>query len=281
MMALLVQGLRDLGYRDGDNIVLIYRSAEKGLDTLPTVASELITRPVDVLYAVGPAAVWAATKATKTIPIVAVDLESDPVANGWIHSFPRPEGNLTGFFLDLPELAAKWLQLLREADADVKEIGILWDSATGRAQLDAVTRAAQGSGIRLRLLSIRSANDLDRAISAAAPNDVKALVILSSPIFDSRSLQIAALTLKNRLPAISPFRQFAEQGGLMAYGPDLQDFFRRAPATIAKIIEGRTPGEVPVEQPTTFQLLVNLKTAKLLGLQIPQTLLVRANDVIR
>lgn len=280
-MTVLSQGLRDLGYVDGQNVLLIYRSAEKGLETLPNAASELVRRPVDVLYAVGPAAVWAATRATKNVPIVAVDLESDPVANGWVRSLSRPEGNLTGFFLALPELAAKWLQLLREAVAEVNVIGILWDSATGRAQLDAVRLAAQGLAIQTQVISIQSAKDLDQAISAAGPNGAKALLILSSPIVDSRSAQIAALTLKSRLPAISPFPQFAEKGGLMAYGPDLQEFFRRAPATIVKIIEGRMPSELPVEQPTTFQLVVNLKTAKLLGLPIPPTLLLRANDVIR
>ena len=280
-MTTLSQGLRDFGYVDGENILLIYRSAEKGLDTLPALASELIRRPIDVLYAVGPAAVWAATKATKTVPIVAVDLESDPVANGWIRSLPSPGGNLTGFFLDFPDLAAKWLQLLREADAELKEIGVLWDSTTGRAQLDAVTRAAQGSGIGLQLIPIKSVSDLDQAISAAASNRAKALLLLSSPIFDSRSSQIAALVLKSQLPAISPFRRFAEQGGLMAYGPDLQEFFRAAPAIIAKIIEGRMPSELPVQQPTKFYLVINLKTAKLLGLQLRQALLIRANEVIQ
>jgi putative ABC transport system substrate-binding protein len=248
---------------------------------LPALAEELVQRPVDVLYAVGPAAVRAAARATSTVPVVAMDLESDPVASGWVRSLARPAGNVTGLFLDFPDLAGKWLQLLREADPGARVVGILWDSAAGSSQLDAVRVAAPKFDTSLQLLPIRTAQDFDNAIRIGIKGGVKAVVVLSSPTFDINSKQIAALTLGTRLPAISAFREFADAGGLIAYGPNLNEFFRRSALYVAKIIQGAKPGDLPVEQPTKFQLVINLKTAKALGLTIPQSLLARADEVIQ
>src|ERR1700676_4184513 len=163
-MTALRQGLQDLGYVDGQSVTLVYRSGERGIETLPALAEELVQRHVDVLYAVGPAAVRAATQATATIPIIAIDLESDPVGKGWVRSFAQPGGNVTGLFLDLPGLAGKWLQLLRDADPQAELVGIMWDSATGSSQLDAVRVAAQNLGTRLQLLAIQTPKDFDEAI---------------------------------------------------------------------------------------------------------------------
>jgi putative ABC transport system substrate-binding protein len=240
-----------------------------------------VQRNVSVLYAVGPAAVRAATQATSTVPIVAMDLESDPVASGWARSLARPGGNVTGLFLNFPELAGKWLQLLRDADPGVHAVGILWDSATGSTQLDAVKVAAQSFRMDLSVLPVRTADDFDDALRTGLKDGVKAVVVLSSPVFDVNSARVAALTSRNRLPAISAFREFTDAGGLMAYGPDLKEFFRRSALYVAKIIEGAKPGDLPIEQPTKFQLVINLKTAKALGLTIPPSLLLRADEVIR
>jgi len=280
-MTTLRDGLRELGYVDGQNMTLMYRSAQLGLNTLPRLATELVQRNVNVLYAVGPAAVRAAINVTSTVPIVAMDLESDPVANGWARSLARPGGNVTGLFLNFPELAGKWLQLLRDADPEFRAVGILWDSTTGSTQLDAVKVAAHGYGMDLSLLGVRTADDFDDALGTGLKDGVKAIVVLSSPVFDVNSSRVAALTIRSRLPAISAFREFADAGGLMAYGPDLEQFFRRSALYVAKIIEGAKPGDLPIEQPAKFQLVINLKTAKALGMTIPQSLLLRADEVIK
>jgi putative ABC transport system substrate-binding protein len=280
-MTTLRDGLREHGYVDGQNMTLMYRSAQQGANTLTALATELAQRNVSVLYAVGPAAVRAATQVTSTVPIVAMDLESDPVASGWVRSLARPGGNVTGLFLNFPELAGKWLQLLRDADPEVRAVGILWDSATGSTQLDAVKAAAQSFRIDLNVLPVRTADDFDDALRTGLKGGVKAVVVLSSPVFDVNSSRVAALTIRSRLPAISAFREFADAGGLMAYGPDLKEFFRRSALYVAKIIEGAKPGDLPIEQPTKFQLVINLKTAKALGLTIPPSLLLRADEVIR
>jgi putative ABC transport system substrate-binding protein len=198
-----------------------------------------------------------------------------------VRSLPRPGGNVTGLFLNFPELAGKWLQLLRDADPEVRAVGILWDSATGFAQLDAVKVAAQSFGVELSVLSVRTADNFDDALRTGLKDGVRAVVVLSSPIFQVNSARVAALTIRNRLPAISAFREFADAGGLLAYGPDLKEFFRRSALYIAKIIEGAKPGDLPIEQPTKFQLVINLKTARALGLKIPQSLLLRADEAIQ
>jgi putative ABC transport system substrate-binding protein len=280
-LPILIQGLRDLGYVDGKNIVIAVRSAGGKPDAFPALAAELVQLKVDVLYATGPTAIRAARGATTVAPIVALDLESDPVAAGWANSLSRPGGNLTGLFLDLAGLAGKWLQLLREAAPGIRRVGLLWDSTTGPAQLNAVKAAAQGFAIDVQVIEVRSADGLDAALSAGVSAGLKAIVQLSSPLMSNRAKQIADFVVKNRLPAISPFRRFAEAGGLMSYGPDFDDFRRRSASYVDKILKGAKPGDLPIEQPTKFELVINLRTAKALGLTIPQALLVRADEVIQ
>jgi len=280
-LPILVQGLRDLGYVDGKNIVLAVRSAGGKPDVLPALAAELVQRKVDVLYATGPAAIRAARSATTEVPIVALDLESNPVQAGWARSLARPGGNLTGLFLDLPDLTGKWLELIRETVPGVRRVGLLWDSTTGSPQLIAAKGAAQGLGLDLRVMETRSTEDLDATLRAGVSAGSRAFVLLSSPIISTRSEQIANFVTENRVPAVSPFRKFADAGGLMSYGPDFDAFRERAASYVDKILKGAKPGDLPIQQPTKFEMVINLKAAKALGLTFPQSILSRADEVIR
>ena len=280
-LPILVQGLRDLGYVDGKNIVIAVRSAGGMPAALSARAAELVQLKVDVIYATGPAAIVAAKEATSTIPIVALDLETDPVEAGWARNLARPGGNLTGLFLDVPGLAAKWLELLKEAAPAVRRIGLLWDSSTGSAQMNAAKAAAPRFAFDMQVIEVQSANDLDAALSAGVRAGVRAIVMLSSPLVSTSAAQLAEFTVKNRLPAISPFRRFADAGGLISYGPDFDDFRARSASYVDKVLKGAKPGDLPIQQPTKFELVINLKTAKTLGLTIPQSLLLRADEVIQ
>ena len=276
----LQEGLRELGYVDGQNIALVYRWGGGKLQTLPDLAADLVRLKVDVLYAAGPQAMRAAMGASRTIPIVGSDLESDPVESGYVASFARPGGNITGFFLDLPDLTGKWLQLIREVAPATRRIAVLWDSTTSPHQLRALQVAAQAATIELHILQVRSPAEYEDAFRTPTGGRIHALIQLSSPLIRQASRRVAQFTVKNRLPAISMFREFPEAGGLMAYGPELIVFFRRTAMYIDKILKGTKPADLPVEQPTKYELIINLKTAKALGLTIPQTLLQRADQII-
>ena len=279
-IAALRAGLRELGYVEGQNIVLELRSAGGKPEALGGLAEELVRLNATILCAFGPAAVRAAVAATRTIPIVALDLETDPVQAGWAKSLAHPGGNVTGLFLDLSALTGKWLELLRAVLPALRRFALLWDSTTGAAQLNAMKATAREIRIDVDVLEIRNTDEVDAALRAAVTSGSKALVMLSSPIVRNSSKQIAEFTMKNRLPAISPFRPFVDFGGLMSYGPDLEDFFRRCATYVDKILKGASPGDLPIEQPLKFQLVVNLRTSKALGITIPQSLLLRADEVI-
>jgi putative ABC transport system substrate-binding protein len=272
------QGLRDRGYIDGNNIAFEVRFAGGKPETLPGLAADLVRRKVDVLLTIGPDALGAARDATSAIPIVAVDLESDPVQAGFARSLAQPGGNITGYFLDQPDLAGKWLELIREAVPGTRRIAVLVDRTTGPWQLASIKRAAEKLRIELQVLEVRTSGDLDQALGAAVKGGSLALVTLSSPLFDDRTntKQIAEFTMEHRLPAISLFRRFAEAGGLMSYGPNQPEYYKRVPVYIDKILKGAKPADLPIEQPTKFDLVINLKAAKALGLTIPQSLRVRA-----
>ena len=280
-LPILVQGLRDLGYVDGKNIVIAVRSAGGMPAALSARAAELVQMKVDVIYATGPAAIAAAREATSTIPIVALDLETDPVEAGWARNLARPGGNLTGLFLDVPGLAAKWLELLKEAAPAVRRIALLWDSSTGSAQMNAAKAAAPGFGFEMHVVEVRAASDLDAALSAGVRAGASAIVMLSSPLISTSATQLAEFTVKRRIPAISPFRRFAEAGGLISYGPDFDDFRARSASYVDKVLKGAKAGDLPIQQPTKFELVINLRTAKMLGIVIPQSLLLRADEVVR
>lgn len=277
----LRQALADLGYVEGRNLVVDARWTGGRPEVLSSSAVELVRRKVDVLYAIGPAAVRAASLATRDIPIVGMDLESDPVKAGWVRSLGRPGGNITGLFLDLPGLTGKWLELLREVVPRVRRIALLWDPTTGPSQLAAIQAVAKGLGIELQVLEVPASDNLQGALETMLRGGARALAMLSSPLVRATSQQIAEFTLQNKMPAISPFRAFADFGGLMSYGPEFEDFFRRSAGYADKILKGASPANLPIEQPKNFEFVINLKSAKTLGLTVPQSLLLRADEVIQ
>jgi len=279
-LAQFKDAMRNFGYVEGRDLVIERRSSEGTVAVLPGLAAELVRRPVDVIYATGPAAVKAAHDATTRIPIVALDLETDPVASGLVRSLGRPGGNVTGLFLDQPALAGKWLELLTEILPGRRRVVALWDVATGAPQLAAARAAAKRFGVELRVLEFSTRDELVDKLRRAPDGGTQAVMMLTSPILSVNSALIAEWTLQNRMPAISPFRAFAESGGLLSYGPDLVAFRRISAAYVDKILKGANVAELPVQQPTLFQLVVNQKTAKALGIAIPQTVLLRADEVI-
>jgi putative ABC transport system substrate-binding protein len=279
------QGLRDLGYVDGRNVVIEIRDADGKPERLPALAAELIALKLDVIVTGGgtPPAL-AAKQATKTIPIVFASAP-DPVMDGLITSLARPGGNVTGSSNLNPELVGKCLEQLTQAVPTVSRVAVLWqpgfmDERTDKDMLKAADVAARALGVRLQVVEARGPTDLDSAFSKITRARAGALAVLPSAMFFTARRRLVDLTAKNRLPAVYVQREFVDTGGLMAYGPSLADLFRRAATYVDKILKGAKPGDLPVEQPTKFDLIINLKTAKALGLTIPPSLLLRADQVI-
>ena len=273
--------LREGGYVEGTNLAIEYRMRPGPPEAILGLAAELVRRPVDVIAAISPAAVVAAAKATRTIPIVAVDLETDPLAAGLVTSLARPGGNVTGLFLDFPELAGKWLELMREAVPSLSRVAVLWDPATGSAQMKAAEAAARTLRLQIQVLPVRAAADLDAAVRAAVKERAGALMVLSSPVFNAARREVATLTARSRLPSIMAFPGYAEDGGLIGYGPHLRSMFEQAGRHVVRVLKGAPPREIPVERPTQFSLLINQATARALGVTIPPSLLARADEVIQ
>jgi len=279
-----LQGLRDLGYVAGRNIAIEYRDAEGQPDRLPALAAQLVALKVDVLVAAaGTVAALAAKQATGTVPIVFIAV-GNPVTSGLVTSLARPAGNLTGLSAVSPELTAKWLELLTQAVPGVSRVAFLWQPGghgdADKEVLREAEAAAPALGVRLRFVEARDPADIDRAFSEMARAHTGALTVVSTPMFASERRRLVDLAAKNRLPTMFSFRLYVDAGGLMSYGPNLADLFRRAAAYVDKILKGATPADLPVEQPTKFELVINLRTAKGLGLTIPQSVLVRADEVI-
>jgi ABC-type uncharacterized transport system substrate-binding protein len=273
-----IQGLGELGYTDGRNLVIEYRDAEGA--RLFDLAGDLVRLNVDAIYARGPAAVKAAKGVTRTIPVVAIDLESDPVAEGFVRGLAQPGGNITGVFLDLPELGGKQLQLLKEIIPRLSRVAVLGDSVLNAPQFRAMEAAAHSLAIEVQRQEVRVVKDFDRALDAASKGRARAVLILSSPFVYSQRERIGALVVERRIPAVSMFSEFVGAGGLMAYGPSVPAAARRCGAYVGRILQGAKPGELPIERPQRFELAVNLKTAKALGLTIPPSVLGRADQVI-
>jgi len=274
------QGLGELGYTEGRNVVVEYRHADGRPERLSQLAADLVRLNVAVLVVRGAAALAAAKDATSHIPTVAVDLESDPVAMGFVRNLAQPGGNITGVFLDLPELSGKQLQLLKEVIRPISRVAILGDPVLNAPQFQATAGAARALAIEPQLVEVRGSRDFDTALEAAGRGRAGAVLLLSSPLVFTGRVKISALALKRRLPAVSMFVEFAEAGGVMAYGPSLREAFWRGGAYAGRILQGAKPGELPVQRPTKFELVINLKTAKTLGLTIPPSLLQRADQVI-
>jgi putative ABC transport system substrate-binding protein len=276
----LVEGLRELGYVHEQSALLEARFHRLIPNRTDELARELVGLNCSIIFAADPYAIRAAMRATSAIPIVGIDLEDDPVANGWAQSFPRPGGNFTGLFLDLPELGGKQIELLREVAPALADVGVVWDATIGAIQFREVEAAMHASGVTLQSLPIQDVEDIKNAIERAAHARAQALIVLTSPLIFNQRSQIADLALKGRLPMISIFTVFPRVGGLMAYGPNLASMFKRAASYIDRILRGAKPGELPIERPSKFELIINLKTAKALGLEIPWQLQQLADEVI-
>ena len=277
------QGLRELGWVEGQNIFIDYRYAEDRVDRLPDLAAELVRLKVNIIVSLGTQGVTAAKNATETIPIVMIAVR-DPVGTGLIVSLVRPGGNVTGVsgYAGL-EMVAKQLELLKEAVPETRRVAILSNPTNAYHQLAIreVNVAARSLGVQLQLLEARGPNEFDGAFAAMAKERVGALLVLSDAMLSSHRTRLADLTARSRLPAAYAVRESVEAGGLMSYGPSFLDFYRRSAAYVDKILKGAKPADLPVEQPTRFELVINLKTAKVLGITIPNAVLLRADEVIQ
>jgi putative tryptophan/tyrosine transport system substrate-binding protein len=274
------QGLSETGYVDGQNVVLEERIMGTDLDRADEISRELVALRSKVIFAGTPYAIRAALKATSTIPIVGVDLESDPVTSGLVKSIARPGGNFTGFFLDIPDLGGKQIELLMEAVKSVSRLAIVWDESIGSVQYHATETAPRPAGVTLQSLPIKRAEDFGPALERATHEQAQGLILLSSPLIFIQRQHIADMTLRAGMPTISLFTSFPKFGGMMAYGPNFPTLYKQAASYVARILAGANPGELPVQRPNKFELVVNLKTAKALGLDIPAMLLGRADEVI-
>jgi putative ABC transport system substrate-binding protein len=276
------QGLSALGYVEGKNIVIERRYAEGKLDRLPVLAAELIRLNVDIIVSTGPRPTRSAKEATSTIPIVMAQ-DTDPVGNGFVDTLARPGGNITGLSMLSPELSGKRLEILTEIVPKLSRIAVFGTSTyPGNAQsLKEAELAATAFGIKLQYLEVLDPKDIESVFGAAHKQLADAVLVLGGPAFNSRRRQIAELAIKNQLPAMYFATEFVREGGLMSYGVSITDLFRRAATYVDKLLKGARPGDLPVEQPTKFELVINLKTAKQIGLTIPPNVLARADRVIK
>ena len=276
-----VRGLRELGYVEGKNLVIEWRFADGMLERLPGLAAELVRLKVDIIVITGTQATSAAQKATTTIPIVMANV-SDPVGGGFVKSLAHPGGNITGLSNITGELSPKHLEMLHSMVPKVSHVAVLVNptSSSNTAVLKNVQAAAQKVGVKILPVEARAPQEIENAFSIMAQKKAGAVIVVRDAVFNQQARQIAELTAKNRLPSIWANREYAEAGGLMSYGPSFTDQYRRAAIYVDKILKGAKPADLPVEQPTKFELLINGKTAKALGLKIPQSLLIMADKVI-
>ena len=276
------QGLRELGYVEGKNIVIEYRYAEGELDRLPVLAAELVRLKVDVIVAGGPQATRAAKEATITIPIV-MTFDNDPVGNGFVSSLARPGGNVTGLSTLYPEISGKQLELLKQIVPRLSRLAVLGNSThPGNAQALKETKlATEALTVQLQYLDVRDAKDIETAFRAASTGRADGVLVLENAALTSHRKQLVDLAVKNRLPAIYPQTEYMEVGGLIYYGANTTDLFRRSATYVDKILKGAKPADLPVEQPKKFELFVNLNAAKQIGLTIPPNVLARADRAIK
>ena len=276
------QGLRELGNVEGKNIVIEWRFAEGKADRLPSLAAELVGLKVEVIVTSGPAATRAVKESTVTIPIVTAQ-DPDPVGNGLVASLARPGGNITGLSTLAPEINGKRLELVKEIVPGLSRVAVLASSTTpGNAQqLKETELAARALGVQLHFLDVLSSKTIEPAFRAASKERADAVLVLQSPVFVNERTQLAKLAVKSRLPAIYDRREFVDDGGLICYGTNFTDLSHRAATYVDKILKGAKPADLPVEQPTKFELVINLKAAKRIGLTIPPNVLGRADKVIK
>ncbi|MBI2367537.1 MAG: ABC transporter substrate-binding protein, partial [Deltaproteobacteria bacterium] len=273
--------LRELGYVEGKNIFIEYRYAEGKLERLPDLAAELVRLKVDVIVATGPA-ILAAKKASPTIPIVFA-AAGDPVGSGLVSSLARPGGNITGLSSIAQDLDGKRLELVKEAFPKIARVAFLWEpgGSRGNPALTDMEAAAKALGLKLQSLEVRGLDDFESAFARAKKEGAQALITTPTGVINTQQRRVLDFAAKNRLPAMYPTSEFVEAGGLMSYGPNYTDLFRRAADFVDKILKGTKPADIPVEQPMKFEFIVNLKAAKQIGVTIPPNVLVRADRVIR
>ena len=276
----LRSGLRNLGYVEGQNIRIEFRSAQGKLERLPGLAEELVRLKVDLIVAGADPAIQAARQATETIPIVMVGYVYDPVTSGLIESYGKPGGNLTGVFARISELVGKRFQLLKEAIPNLSRVAVFWDSS-GQSEIDEVEPAARSLGLHVHFLKLQPPYDFQGAFKIAKKKKAGAVVLLFSSEFYVRRVRIAATALEFGLPTATGTSEYTEAGGLLSYGPEGVDAYHRVGYFVDRLLKGAKPSDLPVEQTAEFKLVVNLKTAKVLGLAIPESILLRADKVIR
>jgi putative tryptophan/tyrosine transport system substrate-binding protein len=269
------------GLVEGETFVLTMSVASDN-GQLPKLAKDLVRPGVRAILVVGPLALRAARTVTDTIPIVALDLETDPVRAGFAESLSHPGGNVTGLFFDFPEFSGKLLALLQEARPGLSRVAALWDPTSGLVQIEAAVAAAAARGLQLQTVKVDDLGKLREAFAAMDAQQAQGLIVLSSPLFSAISgiRQVAEQAASHRLPGITLFPEFAKAGGLMGYGPSLDDLYQRPAVMIAKILRGEKPGELPLERPSRYRFVVNLNAAKALGLELPPSLVARADEVI-
>jgi putative ABC transport system substrate-binding protein len=276
----ILSGLRVSGFAAPAQIELVVRTAEGDPAQIAPLVAEVIAATVNVFIANGPAVLHAARTATRTIPIVAIDLETDPVASGAAATLARPGGNITGVFLDFPDFTAKWVEMLVESSSKLSRIAVLWDPTTGPVQMESIKKAGEALKLELDIIEVKRPSDFEGAFSTVSQRRVGALVILSSPLISPNVQVLAELALRNRVPAITLFPDFARAGGLLAYGPNLLSLYRLTGVLAGKILHGANPAELPIERPAKFETVLNMRTAHALGVSVSTSLLLRADEVI-
>ena len=281
LIATLHKRLRELGYVDGQNIRFEFRGAQGEMDRLPGLAQELVQLKVDAILAVTEPAIWAAKKATSTIPIAMIAYSDDPTASGLVDSLSRPGGNITGIFTRQPELGAKRLELLKEAVPGLSRAAVFWNAFSSRRERKEVERAAHALGIQVEFQELRAPEDFMAAFRTAKKRGAGAVITLYAPTFFINRARVAEAALANRLPVTGYAHEMTRAGGLITYGTDVADNYNRIAYFIDRLLKGTKPSDLPVEESAKFQLVVNLKTAKALGITIPQSILLRADEVIR
>ena len=277
----LRQGLRAQGWVEGEGVNFAFRSADGNPRDLPGLARHLASLKPAVLFCAGPAAVDAAVHATSSVPIVALDLETDPLRSGLVRSLEHPRTNVTGLFLDQPAIAGRWFELLRQAVPKAQKVNLLWEASTGPWQLAAAKNAAQRLKFDVDTLVVRDDSEFDQELADGMKRSPDALVLLSSPLVRARSKSLAEFCVRQRLPAISPFVEFTRAGGLMSYGADVQDFYLRAATFVHKILKGARAGDLPILLPTQFELVLNQRAAAALNLELTPALRAAANELIQ
>jgi putative tryptophan/tyrosine transport system substrate-binding protein len=274
------RGLADAGYVEGKNVTIEYRFTNFRPELMPEAAGDFIRRNVSVIFAAEPAGVAVLRNATTSVPVVALDLESDPVAKGYVKTLARPGGNMTGMFLDLPELSGKQIGLLKEIVPRLSRIAIFGIPGLNVAQFAATETAVRTLALEADIMEVHVADDFEQALESARTRRVDAGILLSSPLVFDRSKQIGEIAIAKRLPLISLFDVFPKSGGLISYGPNVAEIFRRCGDYVAKILHGAKPSELPIQRPEKFDLVINLKTATALGVDIPTQLQQLADEVI-